>query len=64
VPVPVLGIGGVTLERAAMLARTGAAGAAAIALFQPEVNGDRLAVPLRETVEMLRRSFDLPASGS
>jgi thiamine-phosphate pyrophosphorylase len=64
VAVPVLGIGGVTIERAAMLARAGAAGVAAIALFQPNVDRDRGAVPLRETVEKLRRSFDLPGSGS
>jgi thiamine-phosphate pyrophosphorylase len=64
VPVPVLGIGGVTIERAAMLARAGAAGAAAIGLFQPSADRDRTAVPLRETVETLRRSFDLPAPGS
>jgi thiamine-phosphate pyrophosphorylase len=64
VAVPVLGIGGVTIERAAMLARAGAAGVAAIALFQPDVDRDSGAVPLRETVEKLRRSFDLPGSGS
>jgi thiamine-phosphate pyrophosphorylase len=64
VAVPVLGIGGVTIERAALLARAGAAGAAAIGLFQPAVDRDPRAVPLRETVAMLRRSFDLPASGS
>jgi thiamine-phosphate pyrophosphorylase len=64
VAVPVLGIGGVTVERAALLARAGAAGAAAIGLFQPSVDCDPCAVPLRETVDMLRRSFDLPGSGS
>ncbi|HEY7170646.1 MAG TPA: thiamine phosphate synthase [Vicinamibacterales bacterium] len=64
VAVPVLGIGGVTIERAGQLARAGAAGAAAIGLFQPAGQGDPSAVTLRETVEMLRRSFDLPASGS
>jgi thiamine-phosphate pyrophosphorylase len=64
VAVPVLGIGGVTIARAAPLARAGAAGAAAIALFQPGGDRDRHAVPLRETVETLRRSFDLSASGS
>jgi thiamine-phosphate pyrophosphorylase len=64
VPVPVLGIGGVTIERAAMLSRAGAAGAAAIGLFQPPDERDPLAVPLRETVANLRRSFDLPAAGS
>lgn len=64
VAVPVLGIGGVTIERAAMLAGAGAAGAAAIGLFQPPVDRDRSVVPLRETVEMLRRSFDLSVSGS
>jgi thiamine-phosphate pyrophosphorylase len=64
VAVPVLGIGGVTIERAALLARAGAAGAAAIGLFQPAGDGEPIAVLLRETVEKLRRSFDLPASGS
>jgi len=64
VTVPVLGIGGVTIARAAMLARAGASGAAAIALFQPGGDRDRKVVPLRETVETLRRSFDLPASAS
>jgi thiamine-phosphate pyrophosphorylase len=62
--VPVLGIGGVTIARAAMLARAGAAGAAAIALFQLHSDRDPNAVPFRETVENLRRSFDLAASGS
>jgi thiamine-phosphate pyrophosphorylase len=64
VAVPVLGIGGVTIERAAILARAGAAGVAAIGLFQPAAARDRAAVPLRETVEMLRRSFDLPGAAS
>jgi len=64
VAVPVLGIGGVTIERAAMLARAGAAGAAAIAMFQAGSDRDPDGVPLRETVENLRRSFDLPSSGS
>jgi thiamine-phosphate pyrophosphorylase len=61
VALPVLGIGGVTIERAGALARAGAAGVAAIGLFQP---GDGAPVPLRETVDNLRRSFDLPGRGS
>src|SRR5262249_26615845 len=64
VAVPVLGIGGVTIERAATLARAGAAGAAAIGLFQQAGDRDRNTLLLWETVEKLRRSFDLPVSGS
>jgi thiamine-phosphate pyrophosphorylase len=61
VAMPVLGIGGVTIERAGALARAGAAGIAAIGLFR---TGEGTPVPLRETVDNLRRSFDLPGRAS
>ena len=55
--VPVLAIGGITVERAAGLARCGAAGIAAIGLFVPPpgVSADR---HLRAVTAALRRSFD------
>lgn len=57
VPVPVLAIGGITLERAPDVARTGAAGLAGIGLFLPpnDVTAER---HLTDTVEALRRVFD------
>ena len=57
VPVPVLAIGGITLDRAPAVARSGAAGVAAIGLFLPpkDVPMER---HLRNTVEALRRVFD------
>jgi thiamine monophosphate synthase len=57
VQLPVLAIGGVTLERAAQVARSGAAGVAAIGLFLPpeDVPAER---HLTETVAALRRVFD------
>jgi thiamine-phosphate pyrophosphorylase len=55
--IPVLAIGGVTLERAAIMARAGAAGVAGIGLFipPPGENADRY---LHTVVARLRRTFD------
>ena len=66
VPVPVLAIGGVTLDRLATIARTGAAGAAAIALFTSESpNHDGCFVqPLRNLVTVARAAFDTPRTAS
>ena len=57
VSVPVLAIGGITIDRAAAVARTGAAGVAAIGLFLPpsDVPAER---HLENTVKALRRAFD------
>lgn len=57
VGVPVLAIGGITLDRAREVARSGAAGVAAIGLFLPpkDVPAER---HLKKTVEALRRVFD------
>ena len=57
VPIPVLAIGGVTLERAPDVARTGAAGVAAIGLFlAPQDVPDERHVA--DAVTSLRRVFD------
>jgi thiamine-phosphate diphosphorylase len=66
VAVPVLAIGGVTLDRLATIARTGAAGVAAIALFiseSPHHDGC-LAPPLRDLVRAARAAFDTPRTAS
>jgi thiamine-phosphate pyrophosphorylase len=66
VTVPVLAIGGVTLERLAEAVRAGAGGAAAIDLFMsppPESGGCR-ARPLRAIVGTARAMFDTPGSAS
>ena len=66
VAVPVLAIGGVTLDRLATIAWTGAAGAAAIAMFMsesPDRNGC-LAPPLRDLVTAARAAFDTPRTAS
>jgi thiamine-phosphate pyrophosphorylase len=57
VAVPVLAIGGITLDRAPAVAGSGAAGVAAIGLFLPPkgVSAER---HLAETVAALRRVFD------
>ena len=54
-PVPVLAIGGVTLERTAAVARAGASGVAAIDLFVQSyaAGGGRLAAMVREVHAML-----------
>lgn len=60
VSLPVLAIGGITLKNVEMVARTGAAGVAAIGLFSDclvlaeKSSGDRL----KGVVEIIRRSFD------
>jgi thiamine-phosphate pyrophosphorylase len=63
--VPVLAIGGVTDERVADVASTGAAGVAGIGLFlgQADASGCR-ARPLVDLVRSLRARFDTPGSGS
>ncbi len=60
VSVPVLGIGGITPDRVADVARSGAAGVAAIGLFIGYCGsrGHRRAVPLDTTVRTLRAMFD------
>lgn len=66
VTLPVLAIGGVTLERLPELSRAGAAGAAAIGLFIGRVadhSGCR-AERLDELVRNARRSFDTQRSAS
>jgi thiamine-phosphate pyrophosphorylase len=55
-PLPVLGIGGVGLERMPALAATGAAGLAAIGAFQGPECGCR-AVPLHAVAQLLERAF-------
>ena len=64
VRVPVLAIGGATLDRMAELAAAGAAGVAAIGLFMgPETAGCR-AAPLDEMVRTARAMFDTSRSPS
>jgi thiamine-phosphate pyrophosphorylase len=58
VPVPVLAIGGVSMERIEAVAATGAAGMAAIGLFDAEA--EDLAALVREA----RRQFDRARSAS
>jgi thiamine-phosphate diphosphorylase len=60
--VPVLAIGGVKVAHLADLARTGAAGIAAVDLFLPD--GPGRAAPLHEIAAEVRRSFDTAALGS
>ena len=55
IPVPVLAVGGITLARASGVARTGAAGVAAIALF-----ADGPADELPGIVEQIAIGFDTP----
>jgi thiamine-phosphate diphosphorylase len=55
--IPILAIGGLTLERASVVARAGAAGIAAIGLFVPPA-GDSLQYPAEAVVAYLRRAFD------
>ena len=57
VHIPVLAVGGLTVDRAAAVARSGAAGLAAIGLFLPP-NGVPPERHLEETVNALRRVFD------
>jgi thiamine-phosphate pyrophosphorylase len=66
VDVPVLAIGGVTTDRLATIARAGAAGAAAIALFMSDSSNREgcLARPLRDAVNAARAAFDTPRTAS
>lgn len=63
-PCPVLAIGGVTVERAATLRGTAAAGAAAIGLFMDHRAAGCAAVPVADVNAAIRRSFDTSGSGS
>jgi thiamine-phosphate pyrophosphorylase len=62
VSIPVLGIGGMTEERISGIARSGAAGWAAIGLFMAPATAsdgrDCRAAPLRALVERVRERFD------
>jgi thiamine-phosphate pyrophosphorylase len=61
VRVPVLAIGGVSIDRVPAVATTGAAGVAAIGLFigsDAESEGPCRAVPLRTRVDAIRARFD------
>jgi thiamine-phosphate pyrophosphorylase len=59
VGVPVLAIGGMTVERAGAVRAAGAAGLAAIGMFvDPAREAPCRAMPLDEVVEALRRKFD------
>jgi len=62
VPIPVLGIGGVTDERVDRIAQAGAAGCAAIGLFMSPNSASAgeycRAIPLRDLVERVRQRFD------
>jgi thiamine-phosphate pyrophosphorylase len=60
VTVPVLAIGGVTLERLGDAARAGAGGVAAIDLFMPGARDGCRARPLRAIVGTARAAFDTP----
>lgn len=66
--VPVLAIGGASIDRIGAIARSGAAGVAAIGLFiGRQQTGDPLscgAVPLHETVRAARGQFDTPEGAS
>lgn len=67
VRVPVLAIGGVTLERLPEAARAGAAGAAGIGLFMTATGGGRAgcrAMTLGRIVHAARAPFDTPGSAS
>jgi len=67
VPVPVLAIGGVTLERLPEVARAGAAGAAGTGLFMAASGGGPggcRAMMLGGIVHAARSTFDTPGSAS
>jgi thiamine-phosphate diphosphorylase len=61
VDLPVLAIGGITAERAASVARTGAAGVAAISLFLSRPDEGDAEDLLRQLVSSLRSAFDSAA---
>ncbi|MBZ5556851.1 MAG: thiamine phosphate synthase [Acidobacteriia bacterium] len=56
--VPVLAIGGVTVDRLAEIAATGAAGIAAIGMFQPAGDASRGGSSLEDLVSRVHRRFD------
>jgi thiamine-phosphate pyrophosphorylase len=64
VDVPVLAIGGITIDRMSDVAAAGAAGIAAIALFQPGSDAACRAAALEATGAEARRRFDRPEPGS
>jgi thiamine-phosphate pyrophosphorylase len=55
---PVLAIGGVTIDRLAEIAAAGAAGIAAIGLFQPAAGASQRPFSLEELVSGVHRRFD------
>jgi thiamine-phosphate pyrophosphorylase len=57
VPIPILAIGGMTVERAPAIVRAGAAGIAAIRVFVPPA-GEPPSRHIRSVVSHLRRAFD------
>jgi thiamine-phosphate pyrophosphorylase len=64
VPMPVLAIGGITLDRVAAIAACGAAGIAAVGLFALPSAEMRERRRLGELVNTLRARFDSAFSGS
>jgi len=65
VPVPVIAIGGVTIERIAAVREAGAAGIAAIGLFMSDSDGDGCrAMVLRDRVAAIRMRFDTSKAAS
>jgi thiamine monophosphate synthase len=58
-PVPILAVGGVTVDTAAAVARAGAAGIAAIGVFTGPTPDD-----VATSVDRIARAFDLARSGS
>lgn len=65
--VPVLAIGGISIDRIGAVARSGAAGVAAVGLFvgsQRGGDGHCGAVPLHETARAARSQFDTPEGPS
>src|SRR5262245_31976404 len=66
--VPVLAIGGISVDRIAAIAKSGAAGVAAIGLFigPPQSGGSSScrAVPFTETLKEAGRQFDTPKGAS
>ena len=68
VRVPVLAIGGISVDRIAAVAKSGGAGIAAVGLFMGLQRGANhglcKAVTLAETVRLARRQFDTPEGAS
>jgi thiamine-phosphate pyrophosphorylase len=62
--VPVLAIGGVTVDRIAAIARAGGAGIAAIGLFMGDASDECRVVQLNAIATDVRTKFDRPGSAS